>query len=98
LDKKLFRLDVKSWRASIMLHGGRWITLRLLMESIMRSLGGMGLGEARLVLREDGDLYLDAAFSRTVTLPEMSANAKVIAVDVDENFIVHGNDDFVKSF
>ena len=59
---------------------------------------GEGLGEARLVLMEDGDLYLDAAFSRTVTLPEMSANAKVIAVDVDENFIVHGNDDFVKSF
>ncbi len=43
MDKKLFRLDVKSWRASIMLHGGRWITLRLPMESIMRSLGGRGL-------------------------------------------------------
>ena len=26
----MFRLDVESWRASIMLHGGKWITLRLL--------------------------------------------------------------------
>jgi len=58
----------------------------------------MKMGEARLVLREDGDLYFDVAFSRTVMLPEMSADAKVIAVDVNENVIVYGNDDFVERF
>jgi IS605 OrfB family transposase len=31
-------------------------------------------------------------------LPEINANAKVIAVDVNENAIAYGNDDFVEKF
>jgi len=31
-------------------------------------------------------------------LPEINAEAKVIAVDVNENVIVYGNDDFVEKF
>jgi putative transposase len=58
----------------------------------------MELGEARLVLGDDGNLHLNVAFSQTVTLPEISADAKVIAVDVDENVIVYGNNDFVERF
>ena len=57
----------------------------------------MRLGEARLVLRDDG-LYLNVDFSRMVMLPEMSADARVIAVDINENVIVYGNDDFVERF
>jgi len=30
LDKQLFKLDIEGWRASIAVHGGRWIALRLL--------------------------------------------------------------------
>jgi putative transposase len=98
LDDHLFKLDAESWRALIAVHGGRRITLRLLCGKYHDRFKEMELGEARLVLREDGDLYLDVAFSRTVMLPEMSAEAKVIAVDVNENVIVYGNNDFVERF
>jgi len=98
LDDKLFKLDSENWKASIILHGRRWIALRLFHGRYHDKFRDMELGEARLVLREDGDLYLNVAFSRTVTLPEMSADARVIAVDVNENFIVYGNNDFVERF
>jgi len=58
----------------------------------------MRMDEARLVLKEYGNLYLNVAFSRMVTLPEINANAKIIAVDVNENVIVYGSDDFVERF
>jgi hypothetical protein len=32
LDSQLFKLDAESWRVSIAVHGGRWITLKLLCE------------------------------------------------------------------
>jgi len=97
LHKILFKLDVEGWRAIIAVHGGRWITLRLLHGEYHERFRGMGLGEARLVLGDDG-LYLNVSFSRTVTLLEISADAKVIAVDVNENIIAYGNDDFVERF
>jgi len=97
LHKHVFRLDVEGWRASIALHGGRWITLRLLHGEYHDRFKGMGHGGAQLVLRDDG-LYLNVSFSQMVTLPEMSADAKIIAVDVNENIIAYGNDDFVERF
>jgi len=97
LDSHLFRLDVEGWRASIAVHGGRWITLRLLHGEYHERFRGMEHGEARLVLGDDG-LYLNVAFSRTVVLPEPDADARVIAVDVNENVIAYGNDDFVERF
>jgi hypothetical protein len=50
------------------------------------------------LLKESGDLYLHVAFRQTVALPEISADAKIIAVDVDENAIVYGNNDLVEKF
>ena len=58
----------------------------------------MRLSEARLVLKEDDDLYLHAIFRQRVKLPEASAEEKVIAVDVNENVIVYGNNDFIGKF
>jgi len=58
----------------------------------------MKLGEARLVLRDDSDLYLNIAFRWAVVLPEVSADVKIIAVDVNENVIVYGSDDFIERF
>jgi putative transposase len=58
----------------------------------------MKLGEARLVLEKDGNLYLNVTFRRAVTLSEIGADAKVIAVDVNENVVVYGNDDFIERF
>ncbi|MCL7394523.1 MAG: hypothetical protein LZ169_06880, partial [Thaumarchaeota archaeon] len=58
----------------------------------------MKLGEARLVLRDDSDLYLNVAFRWAVVLPEVSADVKIIAVDVNENVIVYGSDDFIERF
>ena len=98
LDRQLFKLDTDGWRASIAVHGGRWVTLRLLHGRYYERFKGMALGEARLVLRDDGSLYLSAVFRQTIILPEMDADAKVIAVDVNENAIVYGNDDFVERF
>jgi len=98
LDKHLFKLDAGAWRALIAAHGGRWIRLRLFHGKYYDRFKEMRICEARLVLREDGNLYFDVAFSWTVMLPEMSADAKVIAVDVNENVIVYGNDDFVERF
>jgi putative transposase len=74
------------------------VALRLLHGKYHEKFKNMKLGEARLVLRDDGNLYLNVAFRRAVVLPEMSANAKVIAVDVNENAIVYGNNDFVERF
>jgi len=71
--------------------------LRLLHGKYHDRFRGMELGEARLVLGDDG-LYLNVSFSRTVTLPEISADAKIIAVDVNENVIAYGNNDFVERF
>jgi len=98
LDKRLFKLDAESWRALIAVHDGRWVALRLLHGKYHERFRGMRLGEAQLVLREDGKLYLNVSFSRTVTLPEMSAEARVVAIDVNENTIVYGNGDFVERF
>jgi len=97
LHGQVFRLDAEGWRASIAVHGGRWITLRLLHGEYHERFRGMEHDEARLVLRDDG-LYLDVSFSQTVILPEPDANARVVAVDVNENVIVYGNDYFVERF
>jgi putative transposase len=98
LDKKLFKLDVESWRASIAVHGGRWIALRLLYGRYHDRFKDMRLGEARLVLRDDGNLYLNVVFRQTIVLPEINTDAKVIAVDVNENVIVYGNNEFIERF
>jgi putative transposase len=98
LDNHLFKLDVEGWRASIAVHGGGWVTLRLLHGRYHDKFKDMKLGEAQLVLRDDGNLYLNVAFRRAVALPEVGADAKVIAVDVNENVIVYGNDDFIERF
>jgi len=96
LDSQLFKLDAKNWKALIAAHGGKWITLRLLHGRYHDKFKEMGLGEARLVLKENGDLYLNVSFSRMVRLPKMSVDAKVIAVDVNENVVAYGNKDFVE--
>jgi putative transposase len=98
LDRQLFKLDVEGWRASIAVHGGRWVALRLLHGKYHDKFKNMRLGEARLVLRDDGNLYLNVVFRRAIVLPEVSADAKVIAVDINENIIVYGNDDFIERF
>jgi putative transposase len=98
LHKQLFKLDVKGWRVSIAVHGGRWVTLRLLHGRYHEKFKDMKLGEARLVLKDDNNFYLHVAFRQAVVLPEIGADAKVIAVDVNENAIVYGNDDFVERF
>jgi hypothetical protein len=72
--------------------------LRLLHGRCHDRFKGMKPGEARLVLEEDGNLYLNVVFPRTAVLPEISAEAKIIAVDVNENVIAYGNDGFVKIF
>ena len=97
LHRRVFRLDVEGWRASIAVHKGKWITLRLLHGEYHDRFKGMEHGEARLVLRDDG-IYLNVSFSRTIILPEPDANTRVVAVDVDENVIVYGNNDFVERF
>jgi len=96
LDDHLFKLDTENWRVSIAVHGGRWITLRLLHGRYHDKFKNMKLGEAWLVLRDDGSLYLSVAFRRAVVLPEINTDTKVIAVDVNENAIVYGNDDFIE--
>jgi putative transposase len=58
----------------------------------------MRLGEAQLVLKDDDNIYLNVFFRQAIMLSEVSADAKVIAVDVNENVIVYGNDDFVERF
>jgi putative transposase len=55
-------------------------------------------GEARLVLKDDGNLYLNVVFRRAVALPEISADAKIIAIDINENVVVYGNNEFVERF
>jgi putative transposase len=94
----LFKLDTDGWRASIAVHGGGWVTLRLLHGRYHDRFRNMKLGEARLVLRDDGSLYLNVAFRQAVVLPEINANTKVIAVDVNENIVVFGNNEFVERF
>jgi putative transposase len=95
LHKQLFKLDVEGWKVSIAVHRGRWVTLRLLHGKYHDKFRDMELGEGRLVLK-DGNLYLNVVFRRAVALPEVSANNKVVAVDVNENAIVYGNDDFIE--
>ena len=96
LDDKLFKLDSENWKASIILHGRKWITLRLFYGRYHDKFKGMMPGEARLVLKEDGDLYLNVSFSQMVMLPEISIDAKVIAFDINENVIAYGNNDFIE--
>jgi len=98
LDKELFKLDTNGWRVSIIVHEKRWITLKLLHCRYHERFKGMRLGGARLVLKDGGNLYLNVVFRQTIVLPEMDADAKVIAVDVNENAIVYGNDDFIERF
>jgi putative transposase len=96
LDDHLFKLDVEGWRASIAVHGGRWVVLRLLHGRYHDRFKGMKLGEARLVLRDDGNLYLNVVFRQTIVLPEINMDAKVIAVDINENVVVYGNNEFIE--
>jgi putative transposase len=98
LDNHLFKLDTENWRASIAVHGGKWAALRLLHGKYHDKFKDMKLGEAQLVLKDDDSLYLNVVFRQAVVLPEISADAKVIAVDVNENAIVYGNDDFIERF
>jgi len=98
LHKILFKLDVEGWRAIIAVHGGRWITLRLLHGEYHERFKGMEHDEAQLVLRDDGNLHLNVVFFQMVMLPKVGADAKVITVDVNENVIAYGNDDFVERF
>jgi len=98
LDSTLFKLDIEGWRVSIIVHGGRWVTLRLLHGRYHDKFKGMKPGEAWLVLRDDGSLYLNVVFRRAVVLPEVSADAKIIAIDINENVVAYGNDDFVERF
>jgi putative transposase len=98
LDSKLFKLDIEGWRVSIIVHGGRWVTLRLLHGRYHDKFKGMKPGEAWLVLRDDGILYLNVVFRQTIVLPEINMDAKVIAVDINENIVVFGNNEFVERF
>jgi len=98
LDRQLFKLDVEGWRVSIAVHGGRWVALRLLHGRYHDKFKSMSLGKAQLVLKDDGNLYLNVFLRQAIMLSEVSADAKVIAVDVNENTIVYGNDDFVERF
>jgi len=99
LDRQLFKLDVEDWRVSIAVHGGKWITLRLLYgKKYHERFKDMKPGEARLVLKDDGNLYLNVVFRRAVVLPEISADAKIIAIDINENVVVYGNNEFVERF
>jgi len=50
------------------------------------------------VLGDDGNLHLNVVFFQMVMLPKVGADAKVIAVDVNENVIAYGNNDFVERF
>ena len=95
LHKDLFRLDVENWRVSIAVHNGKWITLKLLHRRYHEKFKRMEMGEARLVLGDNG-LYLNVSFSQMVMLPELSTSARVVAVDVNENVIVYSNNDFVE--
>jgi len=72
--------------------------LRLLHGRYHDKFKSMELGEARLVLKKGGDLYLNVVFRQTIMLPEISADAKIIAIDINENAIVYGNDDFIEKF
>lgn len=67
------------------------------MGGTIIGLGGWP-GEARLVLKEDDNLYLNVVFPRTAMLPGIGADAKVAAVDVSENVTVYDDDDFVERF
>jgi len=98
LQKKLFKLNIKDWKASIAVCDKKWITVNLHHGKYHEKFRGMEVGEAVLKEEENGNLYLCVTFRKTVALPEISANAKVIAVDVNENVIVYGNDDFVERF
>jgi putative transposase len=45
LDRQLFKLDVEDWRVSIAVHGGKWITLRLLYgKKVSREVQGHETG------------------------------------------------------
>jgi putative transposase len=98
LDRQLFKLDVEGWRVSIAVHGGRWVVLRLLHGRYHDRFKGMVLGEAWLVLKDDGNLYLNVVFRQTIVLPEINTDAKVITIDINENVVVYGNDDFIERF
>jgi len=98
LHKQLFKLDVEGWKVSIAVHGGRWVTLRLLHGRYHEKFKNMKPGEARLVLKDDGNLYLNVVFRQTIVLPEINTDAKVIAIDINENVVVYGNDDFIERF
>jgi hypothetical protein len=72
--------------------------LRLLHERYHDRFEEARPGEARLVLKEGGNLCSHIAFSQTVVLLEIGMDAKAIAIDVDDNVIVYGNSDFVERF
>jgi len=76
LDDHLFKLDVEGWRASIAVHGGRWVALRLLHGKYHDKFKSMRLGEAQLVLKDDGNIYLNVFFRQAIMLSEVSADAR----------------------
>jgi len=59
LDRPLFRLDAENRRASIVLHGGRWVTLRLLHGRYHDKFKGM-----RVLVMEDLKVYKEDKGSR----------------------------------
>jgi hypothetical protein len=68
------------------------------MEATYNRFRGIRPGEARLVLKEDDNLYLNVVFPKMAMLPGIGADAKVVAVDVNENVTMYDNDDFVERF
>jgi len=81
-----------------MLHGRRWVMLRLFHGKYHDKFRWIKLDEAQLVLKRDSNLYMNVSFSQMVTLLEINANVKIIAVDVNENVIIYGNEDFIERF
>ena len=98
LQKRLFKLNMEGLRASIAVCDQKWVTVNLRHGKYYEKFRGMEVGEAILKEEENGDIYLCVTFHKTVTLPEIDASAKIVAVDVNENNIVYGNDDFVERF
>jgi len=59
-----------------MLHGRRWVMLRLFHGKYHDKFRWIKLDEAQLVLKRDSNLYMNVSFSQMVTLLEINANVK----------------------
>jgi len=98
LHKKLFKLNTEDWSVSIAVCDREWVTLRLLHGRYHDRFKGMKMAEAQLLWKDDDNLYLNIFFHQTVMLAEISMKTKIIAIDVNENVIAYGNEDFVERF